>query len=90
MTIFAGRDARARIRLARLSGVLILALAAIASAATTSARAGTYTVLSCKDRAGARAPLNDAGGGWVPGSTGGLGLDSFDYCDSASRGFSRP
>jgi hypothetical protein len=86
MTIFAGRDARARMRLARFAGVLLLALA-IASTATTSAHAGTYTVLSCKDGAGARAPLNDAGGGWVPGSTGGLGLDSVDYCDNPSRGF---
>ena len=61
-------------------------LVAVLGAWTANASAGTYTVLSCKDRAGARAPIDDAGGGWVPGSNGGLGLDSRDYCDSPSRG----
>jgi hypothetical protein len=51
------------------------------------ATAGTYTVLSCRDRTGARAVLNDGSGGWMPGSTGGPGLDSLDYCDSPSGEF---
>ena len=69
----------------RHAGVAACAVAVL-GAWTANASAGTYTVLSCKDRAGARAPIDDAGGGWVPGSTGGLGLDSRDYCDSPSRG----
>ena len=67
---------------------MVLALAGgVLAVGVTPATAGTYTVLSCRDRAGARAVLNDASGGWMPGSTGGPGLDSWDYCDSPSRGF---
>ena len=67
---------------------MVLALAGgLLAVGVTPAAAGTYTVLSCRDRAGARAVLNDASGGWMPGSTGGPGLDSWDYCDSPSRGF---
>jgi hypothetical protein len=68
-------------------------LAACVAAATglggpvASARAGTYTVLSCRDRAGATAPLGDAAGGWIAGSTGGAGLDSVDRCSDPARGF---
>ena len=51
------------------------------------ARAGTYTVLSCKDRAGRLAPLNDASGGWISGNSGGPGLDSPNYCADPSLGF---
>lgn len=66
----------------------VLALVgALHAVGVSPARAGTYTVLSCRDRAGARAVINDASGGWTPGSTGGLGLDSWDYCDNPSRGF---
>jgi len=65
--------------------VAVLATTAAAAAAglggpVATARAGTYTVLSCHDRAGAPAALSDAGGGWVAGSTGGAGLDSVDRC----------
>ena len=67
---------------------IALALAGgLLAVGVTPATAGTYTVLSCRDRAGARAVINDASGGWMPGSTGGPGLDSWDYCDSPSRGF---
>ena len=58
--------------------VAVLAVAAAAAGLggpVATARAGTYTVLSCRDRAGAPAPLSDAAGGWVAGSTGGAGLD---------------
>jgi hypothetical protein len=67
---------------------MVLALVGgVLAVGVTPATAGTYTVLSCRDRAGARAVLNDASGGWMPGGTGGPGLDSWDYCDSPSRGF---
>jgi hypothetical protein len=59
----------------------------VLGACAASAWAGTYTVLSCKDRSWARAPLNDASGGWVGGNTGGQGLDWLDHCDDASQGF---
>jgi hypothetical protein len=65
---------------------LILALVAVLGVWATSASAATYTVMSCKDRAGARVALNDASGGWQPGSTGGLGLDAVDSCYDPSRG----
>jgi hypothetical protein len=72
---------RARVVLSTIGAVLALG----AWAATASA--GTYTVLSCKDRSGTRAPLSDASGGWTGGSTGGMGLDWLDYCDDPARGF---
>src|SRR5262245_44154616 len=69
------------------TAVIFIAAVLLAVGAPT-ASAGTFTVLSCRDRAGARTPLNDAGGGWVKGSTTATpGLDSFDYCDDPSRGF---
>jgi hypothetical protein len=72
--------------------VAILAAVAVAAAAVlcgpvATARAGTYTVLSCRDRAGAPVSLSDAAGGWVAGSTGGAGLDSVDRCADPSHGF---
>jgi hypothetical protein len=81
-----GRSASSMLRRARNAVIVLCTVTALGVCAGASS-AGTYTVLSCRDRAGARAPLNDAGGGWVAGSTGGLGLDSFDYCDAPSRGF---
>jgi hypothetical protein len=66
---------------------LIVVGAVVLPCGAGTATAGTYTVLSCRDRSGARVPLNDASGGWQPGSTGGMGLDSWDYCDYPSRGF---
>ena len=81
-----GTSASSMLRRARIALIVLCAVTALGVCAS-GASAGTYTVLACKDRAGARAPLNDAGGGWVPGSNGGLGLDSFDYCDGPSRGF---
>jgi hypothetical protein len=72
--------ARARVVLGAVGVVVALA------AWPATAPAGTYTVLSCKDRSWARAPLNDASGGWVGGSTGGLGLDWLDNCDDPSHG----
>jgi hypothetical protein len=71
----------------RYPTALILAVAIVFALIAPAATAGTYTVLSCKDRAGGRVPLNDAGGGWMPGSTGGPGLETMDYCDDPSRGF---
>lgn len=66
---------------------LAIALALlVALGPVAGAPARTYTVLSCKDRAGAPAPIDDAGGGWVGGSTGGLGLDSVDACGEPARG----
>jgi hypothetical protein len=72
------------------SHVVVLAIAAGAAGLAgpvASARAGTYTVLSCHDRAGAPAVLADAAGGWVAGSTGGAGLDSVDRCSDPADGF---
>jgi hypothetical protein len=67
---------------------LVLALSGILlTVGVTPATAGNYTVLSCRDRAGAAAAVNDSSGGWMPGSTGGPGLDSWNYCDRPSRGF---
>jgi hypothetical protein len=68
-----------------IAAIVVAAVVVAVGAATASA--GTYTVLSCRDRAGARVPLSDDAGGWSGGSTGGLGLDAMDYCDSPSRGF---
>src|SRR4051794_26375480 len=69
--------------------VLTTSLAVMASLGVfvSPASAGTYTVLSCKDRAGARAPLNDSTGGWIPENTGGPGLDTVDNCAGSSQGF---
>jgi hypothetical protein len=67
--------------------LLSVAVAIGLLACVAPARAGTYTVLSCKDRAGALAPLNDASGGWIPGNSGGPGLDSPNYCADPSLGF---
>ena len=68
--------------------LMVLALGGVLFAGgAPPATASTYTVLSCRDRGGAPAVINDASGGWMPGSTGGLGLDSWDYCNRPSRGF---
>ena len=67
--------------------VAVAVAAAVLGAPVASARAGTYTVLSCRDRAGAPAPLGDAAGGWIAGSTGGAGLDSVDRCIDPAHGF---
>jgi hypothetical protein len=72
--------------------VAVLAVTATAAATglsgpVASARGGTYTVLSCRDRAGAPVPLSDAAGGWAAGSSGGAGLDAVDRCAEASHGF---
>ena len=64
-----------------------VAITAVLGGPVATARAGTYTVLSCRDRAGAPVALGDAAGGWVAGSTGGPGLDSVDRCAEASHGF---
>ena len=66
---------------------LAVALAAMLIRLCGSAWAGTYTVLSCRDRSGARLPVNDASGGWLTGSSGGLGLDLLDNCGDPSQGF---
>jgi hypothetical protein len=66
--------------------LLALALCAALALAASRAAGATYTVLSCKDRAGAPAPANDAAGGWQPGISGGLGLDWVDRCASVSGG----
>jgi hypothetical protein len=71
----------------RVRTAFIVAVASLLTAGASTARAGTYTVLACHDRSGARVPLNDASGGWQPGGSGAFGLDSRDYCDDASRGF---
>ena len=73
--------------LRREVAVFTVALAATFSASAACAQAGTYTALSCQDRAGARLPLNDASGGWQTGSTGGQGLDLLDQCGDPSQGF---
>jgi hypothetical protein len=65
---------------------LMLVVVAALSALAASAPAATYTVLSCKDRAGARVPVDDASGGWQPGTTGGLGLDWADTCGDPGHG----
>jgi hypothetical protein len=66
----------------------ILAVAASLALGGVRASAATYSVVSCKDRVGARVPLSDASGGWVRGSSAATpGLDSFDYCDNPLRGF---
>ena len=77
------------ITLRRQVAVLAVAVtaAAVLGGPVATARAGTYTVLSCRDRAGAPVPLGDAAGGWVAGSTGGAGLDSVDRCADPSHGF---
>jgi hypothetical protein len=68
--------------------VLIVAAAAAALAGpVATARAGTYTVLSCRDRASAPLALGDAAGGWAAGSTGGAGLDAVDRCTDPAHGF---
>jgi hypothetical protein len=67
--------------------VAVTVAAAVLGAPVARARAGTYTVLSCRDRAGAPAPLGDAAGGWIAGSTGGAGLDSVDRCTDPAHGF---
>src|SRR5919197_2368160 len=67
-----------------LAGMVIM-FAVLASTAALS-WAGTYTVLSCKDRAGQPAPANDAWGGWQPGTTGGLGLEWTEDCRNPSHG----
>ena len=66
---------------------LIVAAVAALGVWAAPASAGTYTVLSCKDRAGVRVALNDASGGWQPGTTGGPGLDLEDHCSDAADGF---
>jgi hypothetical protein len=65
---------------------LMVAAVAVLGAWAAPASAGTYTVMSCKDRAGARLALDDGSGGWRAGSTGGLGLDAVDSCDDAAHG----
>jgi hypothetical protein len=70
-----------------LAVLAVAGTAAVLGAPVASARAGTYTVLSCRDRAGAPAPLADAAGGWIAGSTGGAGLDSVDRCTDPEHGF---
>jgi hypothetical protein len=72
--------------LRRPATLLALALAATVAGPIASARAGTYTVLSCRDRGGAPAAVSDAGGGWVGGGTGGPGLDALDRCAEPSHG----
>jgi hypothetical protein len=66
---------------------LIPVVVGVLGVCAAPASAGTYTVLSCKDRAGARVTLNDASGGWQPGTTGGPGLDLEDHCGEAANGF---
>jgi hypothetical protein len=63
-----------------------VALAALLAGPAAPARAGTYTVLSCKDRAWAPIASDDAAGGWRRGSTGGPGLDALDDCADPSHG----
>jgi hypothetical protein len=75
-----------RTKLAALAVAVTVAAAVLGGAAAT-AGAATYTVLSCRDRAGAPAALGDAAGGWVPGSTGGPGLDALDRCAEPGHGF---
>jgi hypothetical protein len=70
-----------------LAVLAVAVTALVLGAPVESARAGTYTVLSCRDRAGASAPLGDAAGGWIAGSTGGAGLDSVDRCTDPAPGF---
>jgi hypothetical protein len=70
----------------KLPLVIALWVVVVVGPWTAGAPARTYTVMSCKDRAGAAAPISDAAGGWVGGGTGGLGLDSFDACGEPGRG----
>jgi len=76
-----------RMQVAILAAAVAVTAAAVLGGPVATARAGTYTVLSCRDRAGASVPLGDAAGGWVAGSTGGAGLDSVDRCADPSHGF---
>jgi hypothetical protein len=62
-------------------GRKLILVVVVLGACAAPASAGTYTVMSCKDRAGGRTALDDGSGGWRPGSTGGLGLDAVDACD---------
>jgi hypothetical protein len=71
----------------RLSISFAFALVSLLALHCHPAPAATYTVLSCKDRAGAPAPVNDATGGWQEGSTGGLGLEWVNNCSNPSQGF---
>jgi hypothetical protein len=65
---------------------IVAVVVAVLGVGAAPASAGTYTVMSCKDRAGARVALADASGGWQPGSSGGLGLDVQDSCGEPGRG----
>jgi hypothetical protein len=59
---------------------LIVALVTALALCPSSASAGTYTVLSCRDRTGAPTPSSDASGGWTAGNSGQVGLASIDRC----------
>ncbi len=67
--------------------LLAVCLGAIFAAACGSAWAGSYTVLSCRDRAGDPLSVSDASGGWVTGGTGGPGLDALDRCSDSAHEF---
>ena len=83
-----GTSVGSRLR-GRHAARVVLCAVAVLTACSPTASAGTYTVLSCKDRSWDRAPLNDASGGWTGGSTGGMGLDWLDNATIRRTG-SRP
>jgi hypothetical protein len=72
----------------RITAALALVPALLLVGLAGSARAGTYAVVSCKDRAGTSVPISDAAGGWQPGNTGDtLGLSWSNRCADGQRGF---
>jgi hypothetical protein len=62
--------------------MLVVVLTGALGALAAPAGAGTYTVLSCRDRAGRPTPASDSAGGWR--ATGlGPGRDARDQCNSS-------
>src|SRR5689334_10969896 len=68
-------------------GMLLAAVLCAAATVESGVAAGaTYTVLSCKDRAGAPAPASDTAGGWTPGSSAQPGVAWADDCATSAGG----
>jgi hypothetical protein len=85
MTAWRGKEAGGLARSRRCAQVVLTAVAMTLVLTAGSARAATYTVLSCQDRNGSPVPASDAAGGWVAGNSGEVGLASVDRCNGSSK-----
>jgi hypothetical protein len=86
--MFGRREASASLRRPIWAAACAAGVVAALGAFAATASAGTYVVVSCKDRAGTPAPISDAAGGWQASyTTNALGLTWTNRCSDPTRGF---